>query len=142
MGARPDPQAVQARGHRLKPGALGAALWQIVVVCLLAAVASDQAGYWLGSRYGRAALVVGRFVPIVRTCVPFAAGAARMRYRRFATWNVLGALAWVGAMTGVGLLLAGVPGIADSIEGVVLAVIAASPARPHEARERGGRGLT
>ena len=141
MGARPDPQAVQARGHRLKPGALGAALWQIVV-CLLAAVAGDQAGYWLGSRYGRAALVVGRFVPIVRTCVPFAAGAARMRYRRFATWNVLGALAWVGAMTGVGLLLAGVPGIADSIEGVVLAVIAASPARPHEARERGGRGLT
>lgn len=89
---------------------LGAALWQIVVVCLLAAVAGDQAGYWLGSRYGRAALVVGRFVPIVRTYVPFAAGAARMRYRRFATWNVLGALAWVGAMTGVGLLLAGVPG--------------------------------
>jgi len=65
-------------------------------------------------------------VPIVRTYVPFAAGAARMRYRRFATWNVLGALAWVGAMTGVGLLLAGVPGIADSIEGVVLAVIAVS----------------
>ena len=81
-------------------------------------------------------------MPIVRTYVPFAAGAARMRYRRFATWNVLGALAWVGAMTGVGLLLAGVPGIADSIEGAVLAVIAASPARPHEARERGGRGLT
>ena len=134
-------------------GALGAALWQIVVVCLLAAVAGDQAGYWLGSRYGRrlfrddarilrtdrleeaeaffarygrAALAVGRFVPIVRTYVPFAAGAARMRYRRFVTWNVLGALAWVGTMTGVGLLLAGIPGIADSIEGVVLAVIAVS----------------
>ena len=58
---------------------LGAALWQIVVVCLLAAVAGDQAGYWLGSRYGRAALVVGRFVPIVRTYVPFAAGAGTRR---------------------------------------------------------------
>lgn len=69
------------------------------------------------------ALVLGRFAPIVRTYVPFAAGAARMSYRRFAIWNVLGALAWVGSMTGVGLLLAGVPGVADSIEGVVLAVV-------------------
>ena len=134
-------------------GALGAALWRVVVICLLAAVAGDQVGYWLGSRYGRrlfrddarvlradrleaaeaffarygrAALVLGRFAPIVRTYVPFAAGAARMGHRRFTTWNVLGALAWVGAMTGVGLLLAGVPGIADSIEGVMIVVIAVS----------------
>ncbi len=134
-------------------GALGAQLWRIVAVCLLAAVAGDQAGYWLGARYGRrlfrddarilrtdrleeaeaffdrhgrVALVLGRFVPIVRTYVPFAAGAARMSYRRFAIWNVLGALAWVGSMTGIGLLLAGVPGVADSIEGVVLAVVAVS----------------
>lgn len=134
-------------------GALGAQLWRIVAVCLLAAVAGDQAGYWLGARYGRrlfrddarilrtdrleeaeaffdrhgrVALVLGRFVPIVRTYVPFAAGAVRMSYRRFAIWNVLGALAWVGSMTGVGLLLAGVPGVADSIEGVVLAVVAVS----------------
>ena len=97
-------------------GALGAQLWRIVAVCLLAAVAGDQAGYWLGARYGRrlfrddarilrtdrleeaeaffdrhgrVALVLGCFVPIVRTYVPFAAGAARMSYRRFAIWNVL-----------------------------------------------------
>ena len=134
-------------------GSLGLGLWQIVSVCVVAAIAGDQAGYWLGSRFGRRlfkddarilrtdrleaaeaffvrhghlALVLGRFVPVVRTYVPFAAGTARMPYRRFVTWNVLGAVAWVGLMTGAGVLLSGIPGIADSIEGVMLVVIAVS----------------
>ena len=134
-------------------GSLGLGLWQIVSVCVVAAIAGDQAGYWLGSRCGRRlfkddarilrtdrleaaeafftrhghlALVLGRFVPVVRTYVPFAAGTARMPYRRFLIWNVLGALAWVGLMTGAGVLLSGIPGIADSIEGVMLVVIAVS----------------
>ena len=134
-------------------GSPGPGLWQIVSVCVVAAIAGDQAGYWLGSRCGRRlfkddarilrtdrleaaeafftrhgplALVLGRFVPVVRTYVPFAAGTARMPYRRFLTWNVLGALAWVGLMTGAGVLLSGIPGIADSIEGVMLVVIAVS----------------
>ena len=70
--------------------------------------------------------MLGRFVPVVRTYVPFAAGTVRMPYRRFLIWNVLGALAWVGLMTGAGVLLSGIPGIADSIEGVMLVVIAVS----------------
>ena len=65
-------------------------------------------------------------MPVVRTYAPFAAGTARMPYRRFVTWNVLGAIAWVGLMTAVGVLLSGIPGIADSIEGVMLVVIAVS----------------
>lgn len=132
---------------------LGLALWQIVVVSIIAAIAGDQVGYWLGYRYGRRlfrddarilrtdrleaaeaffarrgplALVLGRFVPVVRTYVPFAAGTARMPYRRFFTWNVLGAIAWVGSMTGAGWLLAGIPGVADSIEGVALVIVAVS----------------
>ena len=120
---------------------------------MVAAIAGDQAGYWLGSRFGRRlfkddarilrtdrleaaeafftrhgplALVLGRFVPVVRTYVPFAAGTARMPYRRFVTWNVLGAIVWVGLMTAIGVLLSGIPGIADSIEGVVLVIVAIS----------------
>ena len=132
---------------------LGPGLWRVVSVCLAAAIAGDQAGYWLGSRcgrglfrdgarvlrtdrleaaeaffarYGRLALVLGRFVPVVRTYAPFAAGTARMPYRRFVTWNIIGAIAWVGSMTAIGVLLSGIPGIADSIEGVVLVIIAIS----------------
>lgn len=132
---------------------LGLDLWQVVAVTIVAAIAGDQAGYWLGARFGRRlfkdgarvlrtdrleeaeaffarhghwALVLGRFVPIVRTYVPFAAGTARMRYGAFIRWNVLGALIWVGSMTAVGVLLSGIPGIAHSIEGVMLVVIAAS----------------
>lgn len=134
-------------------GALGVSLWKIVVVAMLAAIAGDQAGYWLGKRFGRGlfrddarvlrtdrldaaedffarhgslALVLGRFVPIVRTYVPFAAGTARMRYRHFLVWNVTGSITWVGLMTLVGTLLGGIPGIASSIEGIMLVVIAIS----------------
>ena len=134
-------------------GSLGLGPWQIVSVCVVAAIAGDQAGYWLGSRFGRRlfkddarilrtdrleaaeafftrhgplALVLGRFVPVVRTYAPFAAGTARMPYRRFVTWNIIGAIAWVGSMTAIGVLLSGIPGIADSIEGVVLVIIAIS----------------
>ena len=132
---------------------LGPGLWRVVSVCLAAAIAGDQAGYWLGSRcgrglfrdgarvlrtdrleaaeaffarYGRLALVLGRFVPVVRTYAPFAAGTARMPYRRFVTWNIIGAIAWVGSMTAIGVLLSGISGIADSIEGVVLVIVAIS----------------
>lgn len=132
---------------------LGLELWQVVAVCIVAAIAGDQAGYWLGARFGRrlfkddarvlrtdrledaeafferhghVALVLGRYVPIVRTYVPFAAGTARMRYSTFIRWNVLGSLVWVGSMTSVGVLLSGIPGIAHSIEGVMLVVIAVS----------------
>ena len=46
-------------------------------------------------RYGGKAVVLGRFVPIVRTFVPFVAGAGAMTYRTFAFYNVMGAIAWV-----------------------------------------------
>ena len=65
-------------------------------------------------------------MPVVRTYAPFAAGTARMPYRRFVTWNIIGAIAWVGSMTAIGVLLSGISGIADSIEGVVLVIVAIS----------------
>src|SRR5918993_488519 len=53
-------------------------------------------------RHGGKAIVLGRFMPIVRTFVPFVAGVAEMSYPAFALYNVTGALLWVGVCVGAG----------------------------------------
>jgi len=77
-------------------------------------------------RHGPVALVLGRFVPIVRTFVPFAAGTAEMGYSSFLRWNILGGIGWVGSMLLVGVLLGGISGIAHSIDIIMLIVVAIS----------------
>lgn len=104
-------------------------LWQLLLFIPVAAVLGGQVGYWIGRNIGTAmfkpdarflkqkylneahtffeqrgpfAIVVARFVPIVRTLAPITAGAARMNYAVFTTFNVLGAVVW-----GVGLTLLG-----------------------------------
>lgn len=70
--------------------------------------------------------MLGRFVPIVRTYVPVSAGTAAMPYKKFVGWNVLGAVAWIVTMTMVGVLLGGIPGIADRIDAIVLVIVGVS----------------
>lgn len=77
-------------------------------------------------RYGGKAVVLGRFVPIVRTFVPFVAGAGAMNYGKFVWFNVLGAVLWVGVCVGAGHLLGEVKWIKDNFEGVVIAIIVVS----------------
>ena len=104
-------------------------LWQLLIFIPVAAVAGGQVGYWIGrgigtsmfkpnarflkQRYldeahaffeqrGPFAIVIARFVPIVRTLAPITAGAARMSYGAFTLFNVIGAVVW-----GVGLTLLG-----------------------------------
>lgn len=134
-------------------GPLNVSIWQILLVSGCAAVAGDQAGFYLGHRFGRKlfkkdakllklerlekaeeffhrrgplALIIGRFIPIIRTYVPLAAGTAGMHYRHFAVWNVTGAVAWVGSMVAIGYFLGGIPNIASSIEGITIGVVIAS----------------
>ncbi|MEZ4255319.1 MAG: VTT domain-containing protein [Polyangiales bacterium] len=75
-------------------------------------------------KHGGKAIILARFMPIVRTFVPVVAGVADMRYRRFAMFNVVGGAAWVLSMTLCGFLLGKVwPHIDKSIEVVILLVI-------------------
>ena len=94
----------------------------LVGVAIVAAFLGDQVGFWLGHRFGRKlfkpdakilitehleqaeafflkygplALVLGRFIPIVRTYIPVAAGTAEMPYKKFVGWNVTGAVLWI-----------------------------------------------
>lgn len=125
-------------------------VWQILVVSIVAAFLGDQVGYYLGhtfgrrlfkddakvlrtdrleaaeaffAKYGPLSLVLGRFVPIVRTYIPLAAGTANMPYRKFIGWNVTGAVAWVLSMVAVGVLLGNIPGITSSIDKIMLLII-------------------
>lgn len=99
----------------------------LIPLTLVSAIGGNQFGYWFGHRLGRplferddslffrkkyllkaeeffehhgaAAIVLARFLPAVRTFTPIVAGAARMRYRRFAIFNTLGGTLWVVGLT-------------------------------------------
>jgi membrane-associated protein len=77
-------------------------------------------------RYGGKAVVLGRFVPIVRTFVPFVAGAASMTYPKFAFYNVSGAILWVGICMGAGFAFGNVPVVKNNFTFVALGIVAVS----------------
>jgi membrane-associated protein len=78
-------------------------------------------------RHGGKTVVLAQFIPILRTFAPVVAGVGEMGYRRFATYNVVGAILWVSSMTLGGYLLGNlVPNIEQRIHVVVAVVIAVS----------------
>jgi membrane-associated protein len=77
-------------------------------------------------KHGGKAVVLARFVPIVRTFLPFVAGGAQMPYRSFMFYNVTGCVLWVGACTGAGYLFGNIPVVKENFELVVLGIIAVS----------------
>ncbi|RPJ81640.1 MAG: DedA family protein, partial [Acidobacteria bacterium] len=75
-------------------------------------------------RHGGKTIVLAQFMPIVRTFAPVVAGAADMTYRRFATFNVVGAILWITSMTLTGYYLGlAIPGIEERIHIIVAVVI-------------------
>ncbi len=77
-------------------------------------------------QYGGKAVVLGRFVPIVRTFVPFVAGAAQMSWASFVLYNLIGALAWVGLCLGAGILFGNVPIIKNNFSLVTIGIVLVS----------------
>jgi membrane-associated protein len=77
-------------------------------------------------KYGGKAIVLGRFVPIVRTFVPFVAGAGMMTYASFAFYNVSGAIIWVGICTLGGYAFGNVPVVKNNFTLVALGIVAVS----------------
>jgi membrane-associated protein len=83
-----------------------------------------RAAHEFYERHGGKAIIIARFMPLVRTFVPVVAGVAKMSYRRFAAYNVIGAAGWVLSMTLVGYGLGNtIPNLQHHIEKVVAAVI-------------------
>ena len=118
----------------------------------VAAIAGDNTNYWIGRymgprvftrdeslffrrrhverahdfyvRHGAKTIVLARFMPIIRTFAPLVAGVARMPYKTFVTYSVLGGTLWIWSMLFVGYFLGRlVPGIDKHIEKVIIVVI-------------------
>ncbi len=92
-------------------------------------------------KYGGFAIVVGRFVPIVRTFVPFFAGVGAMTYRKFLAFNLIGAAAWVGTLAYAGYLFGNIPWVKENLAWIVLAIVIVSliPIVVQYLKERRGR---
>ena len=130
------------------------AIGLVIPVLIVAAFVGNQAGFYIGraigpalfdrpdsrffsqknvakthaffERYGTKALVMARFVPIVRTFVPVLAGVGEMRQRTFVVANVIGAVLWAGGVTLLGYFLGQVDAIKNNIELAAVAVVAIS----------------
>ena len=77
-------------------------------------------------RYGAVAIIMGRFVPIVRTFVPFVAGVGAMSYSRYTFCNVVGSVAWVGICVMTGYLFGNIPIVKDNFSVAMLTIVALS----------------
>ncbi|MEV6637290.1 VTT domain-containing protein [Actinoplanes sp. NPDC051470] len=129
-------------------------LWLMCLLVSIAAVAGDQCGYVFGRRFGPAlfrrpdsrffkqenltkareffakygarSIVLARFVPIVRTFTPIVAGASRMRYRTFLTYNMIGGTLWGCTVTTLGYFLGQIAFVRSNIEFILIGVVVVS----------------
>lgn len=134
--------------------ALGALdLWLVVVLLIVAAIIGDTVNYWVGSyigprafrgdirflrkeyldrthafyeKHGGKTIIMARFVPIIRTFAPFVAGVGAMSYGKFLTYNVVGAVLWVGLFVLGGYFFGNITVVRENFTLVILAIIVLS----------------
>ncbi|TCJ01811.1 cytochrome O ubiquinol oxidase [Cytobacillus praedii] len=75
------------------------------------------------NKHGGKTIVIARFMPFIRTFIPFIAGASKMNYRYFLIYNVVGAALWVGICTILGYFFGNIPIVKDNFSTVLLAII-------------------
>ena len=115
-----------------------------------AALCGDNVNYWIGrwagikvfarfvdrkhlerahafyERHGGKTIILARFVPIVRTYVPFVAGVGRMPYARYLAFCVAGALLWVGLLCTAGYFFGNLPAVRNNLTAVILLIVLVS----------------
>lgn len=77
-------------------------------------------------KYGGFTIIIGRFVPIIRTFAPFLAGVAGMSYRRFLPYNVIGAVAWIASLSYAGYLFGNIPWVKHNLTLIVIGIVVVS----------------
>jgi membrane-associated protein len=77
-------------------------------------------------KYGGVTIIIGRFVPIVRTFAPFLAGVAGMSYRKFFAFNVVGGILWIGSLVYAGYVFGNIPWVKDNLTFIVIGIVVVS----------------
>ena len=77
-------------------------------------------------KYGGFTIIIGRFVPIVRTFAPFMAGVGSMTYRKFLSYNVIGAAVWVSLLVYAGYVFGNIPWVKENLALIVIAIVVVS----------------
>ncbi len=128
-------------------------VWLVIVLLVLAALLGDNTNYMIGKflakkgegaklfglftikkeyiqktetfyeKHGSVAIIIARFVPIVRTFAPFVAGVGSMKYSKYITFCVIGAIIWVTSITLAGYFLGNIPWVQHNFEKVVLGIV-------------------
>lgn len=135
-------------------GLIGLPIWLVCLLLTVCAVAGNVVGYWIGykagpalfnrpnsrffrteyvdktheffDRYGARAIVLARFVPIIRTFITAMAGVGRMDPKRYFTYSLIGGVLWATGVTLLGYWLGNVPVIKQNIEIMLIAIVALS----------------
>jgi membrane-associated protein len=77
-------------------------------------------------KYGGVTIIIGRFVPIIRTFAPFLAGVAGMTYRRFLSYNVIGGVLWISLLVYAGYLFGNIPWVKHNLSLIVIGIVIVS----------------
>ncbi len=150
----PGDSLLFTAGLFVASGAIASPLWAVCALLVAAAVLGNACGYWIGrtagpavfdkprsrlfkpkhvvktqeffDRYGTRAIVLGRFVPIVRTFITVMAGVGKMDARRYLTYSLLGGVLWAAGVTVLGYWLGQFAFVKANIELILILIVVAS----------------
>ncbi|MCU7556494.1 DedA family protein [Macrococcus capreoli] len=149
----PGDSILFAAGALAPQGALN--IWFLFILLSIAAIVGDTLNYhigkWIGfgivnhpklgrmikqehltkaehffNKYGGKTIVLARFMPFIRTFIPFVAGASSMKYSYFILYNIIGAVAWVGICLAGGYFFGNIPVVKNNFEIVLILIILVS----------------
>lgn len=150
----PGDSLLFATGIFIATGFISMNIWLAALLLTIAAVLGNITGYWIGykvgptlfrrensrifkreyvdktqvffEKYGARAIVMARFVPIVRTFITAIAGVARMDYRTFVTYSAIGGVIWAAGVTLAGYFLGTIPIVRNNIEVILILIVVVS----------------
>jgi membrane-associated protein len=150
----PGDSLLFTAGLFVAQGAIHLPLWLVCVILVVAAVAGNAAGYWIGraagpaifdkpksrlfkpehvaktqgffDKYGNRAIVMARFVPIVRTFITVMAGVGRMEPKRYFTYSLIGGVGWAAGVTLLGFWLGQFEFVRNNIELMLILIVGLS----------------